>query len=235
MPGRSQSDDLRLGLQEKTWPLLKTMSCKLLPQREREKLQAAKCLTRNFATGMLNQNLHFFCVNRESYYKKAVKQSGGGGGVGFLCKCVYASFAVWSRVSFLVTAIPERLRGGNAASGCPFPSLILSLFLSRSLSLMLPLVSHFSSSPPSPSPSPSRLVSAAFLAQSVAVVRASHRGTGLNFPSTSLPLFLPLISPHLSCSSLPLLLSSPSFPSTIQPPATTTIHPTPRCICLSSS
>lgn len=77
--------------------------------------------------------------------------------------------------------------------------------------------------------SPSLFVSAAFFAQSVAAVQASHRGTRLNFPSTFLPLFLPLISPHLSSSSLSPLLSSfffspSSSPSTHQPPPTP-IHP----------
>lgn len=60
--------------------------------------------------------------------------------------------------------------------------------------------------------SPFLFVSAAFFAHNVAVVQASHRGTWLNFPSTFLPLFLPLISPHLSSSSLSPLLSSPFLP-----------------------
>lgn len=113
----------------------------------------------------------------------------------------YAS--VRSRASFLVAPLPKRLCGGNTASGCPCPSLFLSLFLSCSLSLMFPLVSHVPSSPPFP---PHLCLS--LFAQSVAVVQASHRVTRLSFPSTILPLFLPLISPHLSSSSLSPLSSS---------------------------
>lgn len=125
---------------------------------------------------------------------------------------------VCMRVCFLVTPLPKRLRGGNTASGCPCPSLFLSLFLSCSLSLMFPLVSHVPSSPPFP---PHRCLSLLlFFAQSVAAVQASHRGTRLNFPSTFLPLFLPLISPHLSSSSplLSFFFLPPSSPSTHQPP-----------------
>lgn len=139
MPGRSQSGDLRF---------LKTVSCKRLPQRKRKtNLQAAKYWTRNNATGMLNQNLNFSCVNGESYYKKAAEESGGRWVFMQVC---FAVWSVWNLVSFLVTPIPKRLRGGNTASGCACPSLFLSLFLSCSLSLMLPLVSHFPSSPPFP-------------------------------------------------------------------------------------
>ena len=52
----------------------------------------------------------------------------------------FAVWRAWSRTSFLVTPLPERLRGGNTASGCPCPSLFLSLFLSCSLSLLCSLL-----------------------------------------------------------------------------------------------
>lgn len=122
---------------------------KRLPRRERKtNLQAAKYRTRKDAAGMFNQNFYFSSVSGGSYYKKAAKE---GRGVEFLCKCVFfAAWSVWSRASFLVTPLPERLRGGNTASGCPCPSLFLSLFLSCPLSLMFPLVSHVPSSPPLP-------------------------------------------------------------------------------------
>ncbi len=116
--------------------------------REKQIFQAAKYRTRKDAAGMFSQNLYFSSVSGESYYKKAVEEARGGWGV-FMRVC-FAVWSVWSRASFLVTPLPKRLRGGNTASGCPCPSLFLSLFLSCSLSLMFPLVSHVPSSPPFP-------------------------------------------------------------------------------------
>lgn len=67
-------------------------------------------------------------------------------------KRVGASFcaSVFCWATFPVTPLPERLRGGNTAAGCPCPSLFLSLFSSCSPSLMFPLVSRVPSSPPFP-------------------------------------------------------------------------------------
>lgn len=113
---------------------------------------------------------------------------------------------------FLVAPLPERLRGGNTASGCPCPSLFLIIFIMLTFPYIPSCVSR--SLIPTLS-SPSLFVSAAFFAQSIAVVQASHRGTRQNFPSTFLPLFLPFISPRLSSSSLSLLVSS--FISHIHP------------------
>lgn len=110
------------------------MSCKRLPQRERKtNLQAAKYWTRNYATGMLNQNLYFSCVNGESYYKKAVEESGGRWVFMQVC---FAVWSVWSWVSFLVTPIPKRLRGENTASGCPCPPLSFSHYFYRARFLL---------------------------------------------------------------------------------------------------
>lgn len=144
-----------------------------------------------------------------------------------------------SQASFLVTPLPERLHGGNTASGCPCPSLSLIIFIVLAFSYVLS--SCVSRSLVPTLSSPSLFVSAAFLAQSVAAVQASHQGTRLNFPSTFLPLFLPLVSPHLSSSSLSPLLScffSPSSsPSAHQTPPHTRlpIYSSFPYACLSSS
>lgn len=139
---------------------------------------------------------------------------------------VFCSAGSWA--SFLVTPLPKRLRGGNTASGCPCPlSLSLIIFIVLAFSYVSSCVSR--SLVPTLS-SPSLFVSA-FFAQSVAVVRASHRGTRQNFPSTFLPLFLPLISPQLSSSPFSQLISSFFFSfflseQHINPTTTTTIRPT---------
>lgn len=114
-----------------------------------------------------------------------------------------AALGVRNMARFLVAPLPKRLCGGNTASSCPRPPLFLSLFLTCLLSpLFPPCVSH--SLVPTLS-SPSLFVSALF-ALSVALVQASHRGTRLNFPSTSPPLRLPLSFLHISPPAL--------FPST---------------------
>ncbi|MEQ2160590.1 hypothetical protein GOODEAATRI_000847 [Goodea atripinnis] len=61
----------------------------------------------------------------------------------------FSASGVWNMANFLVTPLPKRLYGGNTASGFPSPPLFLSLFSTRLLSLMFPLVSRIPSSPPS--------------------------------------------------------------------------------------
>lgn len=135
------------------------------------------------------------------------------GGLVFMQVC----FPVRSMRSFLVTPLPKRLRGGNTACGCPCPSPFLSLFLSCSLYLIFPLV--LSRSPFPALSSPSLFVSAAFFAQSIAVVRASHRGTRQHFPST-FPASLP--PSYFSASLLQLFFSTSIllFPSAYTSPST---------------
>lgn len=80
---------------------------------------------------------------------KLLEESRCEWGLVFMQVC-FAVWNVWSRARFVVAPLPKRLRGGNTASGCPCPSLFFSLFLSCSLSLIFPLVSHVPSSPPFP-------------------------------------------------------------------------------------
>lgn len=123
--------------------------------------------------------------------------------------CILACVCVCACVcSFLVAALPKRLRGGNTACGCPCPSFSLIIFYhARFLFYSL----SFSGAPLSPPFPPHLCLSALlFFAQSVAAARASHWGTRQNFPSTFLP-----VSPHLSCSSFfsptSVLLSPPPY------------------------
>lgn len=84
-------------------------------------------------------------------------------------------FAVCSRASFLVTPLPKRHHSGNTASGCPCPFLSLIIFIVLAFSSVPSCVSR--SLIPTLS-SPSLFVSVALLAQSVAVVQASHEEQG---------------------------------------------------------
>lgn len=127
-------------------------------------LQDTKYRTRKDTAGLFNQNLYFFSVIGASYYKKAVEE--GGGEFFFFFHAL-----VWRRASFLVTPLPERLHGGNTASGCPCPSLSLIIFIVLAFSYVPSCVSR--SLVPTLS-FPSLFVSAAFFAQSVAAVQASH-------------------------------------------------------------
>lgn len=132
----------------------------------------------------------------------------------------FAVWNVWSRARFLVAPLPKRLLGGNTASGCPCPSLFFSLFLSCSLSLIFPLVSHVPSSPPSPLP-----ISVCLCC----VLRSEHCcGTGLP-PRNRGRIFHPhfclcssLLFPHVSPPALFLHFCPPflfpySSPSIHQP------------------
>lgn len=139
-------------------------------------------------------------------------------------------FPVRSMRSFLVTPLPKRLCGGNTACGCPCPSPLLSLFLSCSLYLIFPLVLSRSSFPALSSPS--LFVSAAFFAQSIAVVWASHRGTRQHFPST-FPASLPPSYFSVSLLQLFFFHFHPPFSISISIHTSKHIPPYPDgCSCL---
>lgn len=139
----------------------------------------------------------------------------------------FAAGSVWRRAHFLVAPLPERLRGGNTAAGCPRPPLSFShYFYHAGFLLYSPLCLTF------PHPHP-------FLPVPVCLrcaLRSEHCcGAGLPprnkaefFPSTSLPLLLAFIPPRFSSSSLSLLLSSFFSPliysSTPPPPPLSSTH-----------
>lgn len=149
----------------------------------------------------------------------------------------FAAGSVWRRAHFLVAPLPERLRGGNTAAGCPRPPLFFShYFYHAGFLLYSPLCLTF------PRPHP-------FLPVPVCLrcaLRSEHccglppRNKTEFFPSTSLPLLLAFIPPCFSSSSLSLLLSSFFPPSSIHQPHHHHSHlpmfpPAPTCPCLSSS
>lgn len=152
----------------------------------------------------------------------------------------FAAGSVWRQAHFLVAPLPERLRGGNTAAGCPRPPLSFShYFYHAGFLLYSPLCLTF------PRPHP-------FLPVPVCLrcaLRSEHCcGAGLPprnktefFPSTSLPLLLAFIPPCFSSSSLSLLLSSFFPPSSIHQPHhhhhshLPMFPPAPTCPCLSSS
>lgn len=149
----------------------------------------------------------------------------------------FAAGSVWRQAHFLVAPLPERLRGGNTAAGCPRPPLSFShYFYHAGFLLYSPLCLTF------PRPHP-------FLPVPVCLrcaLRSEHccglppRNKAEFFPSTSLPLLPAFIPPRLSSSSLSLLLPSFFFPpSSIHQPHRHShlpmFPPAPTCPCLSSS
>lgn len=140
----------------------------------------------------------------------------------------FAAGSVWRQAHFLVAPLPERLRGGNTAAGCPRPPLSFShYFYHAGFLLYSPLCLTF------PRPHP-------FLPVPVCLrcaLRSEHCcGAGLPprnkaefFPSTSLPLLLAFYSTafllQLSFTASVLLFSPVIYSSTPPPPLSSTHVP----------